>query len=130
MSLLQEKVYQQKVTDCETAIFEHLTSGELMALAASLPDFLRLKHLGLRDFDCGKTEAEELGKAGIRFHGTPIRSVLEDQVLRSSTALEQLEIRQTHAAESQQNYSAPAPMWLQASPSGSQVELGWAPAFF
>ncbi|CAE7210314.1 NLRC3 [Symbiodinium necroappetens] len=60
---LQFKVFLQKVSECEEALFEHLPEGQLGQLAQVLPYFKKLRVLRLRDFKVGRAEAGEFAKA-------------------------------------------------------------------
>ena len=63
---LQFKVFLQKVSECEEALFERLPEGQLGQLAKALPYFKKLRVLRLRDFKAGRAEAGEFAKAGLR----------------------------------------------------------------
>ena len=66
---LQFKVFLQKVSGCEEALFEHLCFGQLGRLAKALPYYEKLRVLRLRKFEVGREEAEKFGKAGPRSFG-------------------------------------------------------------
>ncbi|CAE7689311.1 NLRC3, partial [Symbiodinium necroappetens] len=59
----QFKVFLQKVSECEDALFEHLPEGQLGQLAKALPYFKKLKVLRLRELKFGRAEAGEFAKA-------------------------------------------------------------------
>ena len=63
---LQFKVFLQKVSECEEALFQCLPEGQLGQLAQVLPYFKKLRVLRLRDFKVGRAEAGEFAKAGLR----------------------------------------------------------------
>ncbi|CAE7566212.1 NLRC3 [Symbiodinium sp. KB8] len=63
---LQFKVFLQKVSECEEALFEYLPEGQFGQLAKALPYFQKLRVLRLRDFEVGRAEAGEFAKAGLR----------------------------------------------------------------
>ncbi|CAE7466534.1 Nlrc3, partial [Symbiodinium necroappetens] len=60
---LQFKVFLQKVSECEEALFELLPEGQLGQLAKALPYFKKLRALRLRDFKVGRAEAREFAQA-------------------------------------------------------------------
>ncbi|CAE7231324.1 NLRC3 [Symbiodinium sp. CCMP2592] len=60
---LQFKVFLQKASGCEEALFEYLPEGQLGQLAKVLPYYEKLRVLRLRNFKVGRAEAEEFGKA-------------------------------------------------------------------
>jgi len=60
---LQFKVFLQKVSGCEEALFERLCFGQLGRLAKALPYYEKLRVLRLRKFEVGREEAEKFGKA-------------------------------------------------------------------
>ncbi|CAE7280729.1 NLRC3, partial [Symbiodinium necroappetens] len=60
---LQFKVFLQKVSECEEALFQCLPEGQLRQLAKALPYFKKLRVLRLRDFKAGRAEAGEFAKA-------------------------------------------------------------------
>ena len=65
VQFLQAKIYHQKVSACQEAVFEHLPTAEVAKLAAALPHYKQLRTLCLWNFDCGVDEAEALGEAGL-----------------------------------------------------------------
>eukprot|EP00438_Fugacium_kawagutii_P031798 Skav231004 [mRNA] locus=scaffold1822:270576:279663:- [translate_table: standard] len=60
---LQEKIFVQKVTNCEDLLLEGLPATEMMALARALPQYTKLKSLRIRKFRCGEAEAKALAEA-------------------------------------------------------------------
>ncbi|CAE7643758.1 NLRC3 [Symbiodinium necroappetens] len=60
---LQFKVFIQKVSECEEALFERLPRGQLGQLAKALPYFKKLRVLRLLDFKVGRAEAGEFAQA-------------------------------------------------------------------
>ncbi|CAE7347373.1 NLRC3 [Symbiodinium sp. KB8] len=60
---LQFKVFLQKVSECEEALFEYLPEGQLRQLAKALPYFKKLRVLRLRDLKVGRAEAGEFAQA-------------------------------------------------------------------
>ena len=62
---LQEKIYLEKVTECEEAVFSHMASAEVSVLATALNDFKCLKSLTLQFCEYGERGAADLVKAGM-----------------------------------------------------------------
>ena len=60
---LQEKIFREKVTECQHLLLEGLPAKEISALAHALPHYENLKSLRLRRFQCGEEEAASLGEA-------------------------------------------------------------------
>ena len=60
---LQEKIFREKVTECQHLVLEGLPAQEILALAHALPHYKNLKSLKVRRFQCGEEEATSLGKA-------------------------------------------------------------------
>ena len=61
---LQEKIFREKVTQCQDLVLEGLPASEILALARALPHFENLKSLKVTNFRCGEEEAKALGEAG------------------------------------------------------------------
>eukprot|EP00435_Cladocopium_sp_Y103_P042915 s2236_g12.t1 len=60
---LQEKIFFEKVTACETLVLEGLPATEIEALARALPLYKNMKHLTINKFRCGEREAKFLAEA-------------------------------------------------------------------
>eukprot|EP00435_Cladocopium_sp_Y103_P070840 s287_g36.t1 len=73
---LQEKIFFEKVTSCETLVLEGLPATQLEALARALPLYENLKHLTINKFRCGEREAQLFAEA-----------------LAKTTVLEKIEVR-------------------------------------
>eukprot|EP00438_Fugacium_kawagutii_P027789 Skav220644 [mRNA] locus=scaffold112:658979:660630:- [translate_table: standard] len=54
---LQEKIFIQKVTECEELLLEGLPASEMWALAHALPQYTKLKSLAIRTFRCEAAKA-------------------------------------------------------------------------
>ena len=62
---MQEKIYREKVMECEEAVFGHMAAAEVSVLATALSDFKCLKSLPLRCCEYGERGAEDLVQAGL-----------------------------------------------------------------
>ena len=60
---LQEKIFYEKVTACEELRLSQLPPDQILALAATLPQYSVLKVLRLLDFECSDAEAEKFAEA-------------------------------------------------------------------
>ena len=60
---LQQKIFREKVIECQHLVLEGLPAQEILALARALPHYENLKSLTVRRFQCGEEEATSLGKA-------------------------------------------------------------------
>ena len=60
---LQEKIFREKVTECQHLVLEGLPAQEILALAHALPHYKNLKSLKVWRFQCDEEEATSLGKA-------------------------------------------------------------------
>ena len=60
---LQQKIFREKVIECQHLVLEGLPAQEILALAHALPHYENLKSLTVRRFQCGEEEATSLGKA-------------------------------------------------------------------
>ena len=60
---LQQKIFREKVIECQHLVLEGLPAQEILALAHALPHYENLKSLTVRRFRCGEEEATSLGKA-------------------------------------------------------------------
>ena len=60
---LQEKIFREKVTECQHLVLEGLPAQEILALAHALPHYKNLKSLKVRRFQCGEEEATSLVEA-------------------------------------------------------------------
>ena len=63
---LQEKIFFEKVTACQTLVLEGLPATEIEALARALPLYKNMTHLTINKFRCGEREAKVLAEASIR----------------------------------------------------------------
>lgn len=61
---LQEKIFFEKVTSCETLVLEGLPATQIEALARAMPLYENLKHLKINKFSCGEGEAQLFAEAG------------------------------------------------------------------
>ena len=61
---LQEKIFFEKVTSCETLVLEGLPAIQIEALARAMPLYENLKHLQVNKFRCGEREAQLFAEAG------------------------------------------------------------------
>ena len=62
---MQEKIYREKVTECEEAVFGHMAAAEVSVLTKALSDFKCLKSLTLQFCEYGERGAADLVKAGL-----------------------------------------------------------------
>lgn len=60
---LQSKVFQEKVSACESLVLESVPAAEMAALAEVLPFYKCLNSLKLSNFECNEEEAMAFGKA-------------------------------------------------------------------
>ena len=60
---LQQKIFREKVIECQHLVLEGLPAQEILALAHALPHYENLKSLKVRRFRCGEEEATSLVKA-------------------------------------------------------------------
>ncbi|CAL1171371.1 unnamed protein product [Cladocopium goreaui] len=60
---LQQKIFREKVIECQHLVLEGLPAQEILALARALPHYENLKSLTVRRFQCGEEEATSPGKA-------------------------------------------------------------------
>lgn len=60
---LQEKIFFEKVTSCETLVLEGLPATQIEALARAMPLYENLKHLKINKFSCGEGEAQLFAEA-------------------------------------------------------------------
>ena len=60
---LQQKIFREKVIECQHLVLEGLPAQEILALARALPHYENLKSLTVTRFQCGEEEATSLGKA-------------------------------------------------------------------
>eukprot|EP00438_Fugacium_kawagutii_P008246 Skav226265 [mRNA] locus=scaffold2708:183038:183277:- [translate_table: standard] len=60
---LQQKIFTQKVTDCEDLVLEGLPATEMLALARALPKYSKLKTLSISCFQCCEAEATAVAEA-------------------------------------------------------------------
>ncbi|CAE7222954.1 NLRC3, partial [Symbiodinium sp. KB8] len=84
---LQFKVFLQKVSECEEALFERLPEGQLRRLAKALPYFKKLRVLRLRAFRVGRADAEEFAKALAPNEAIRELEIAICEVLKTNSAL-------------------------------------------
>eukprot|EP00438_Fugacium_kawagutii_P036586 Skav215326 [mRNA] locus=scaffold2135:43414:45030:- [translate_table: standard] len=60
---LQAKVFQEKVSACESLVLEGISAAQMAALAEVLPFYGCLKSLKLSDFECNEEEAMAFSEA-------------------------------------------------------------------
>ncbi|CAE7280273.1 NLRC3 [Symbiodinium natans] len=117
---LQAKVYQEKISGCETAIFEHLAAAEVSVLAKALPDYRCLRSLKLLRFECGEQEAAELAEA--------IQRSTSLEALELSTSTTQLDFYRGHIREvanpSAMHMTKAVAEMLRSTPALTTLSLG------
>eukprot|EP00435_Cladocopium_sp_Y103_P071958 s287_g38.t2 len=103
---LQEKIFFEKVTSCETLVLEGLPATQIEALARALPLYENLKHLTINKFRCGEGEAQLFAEA-----------------LAKTTVLEKIEVRNGEGESGKQLIKAALAEALKVNSTIVEIDL-------